>query len=210
MVPSDKNSTKNSEPNCETDIDQNGDKIISPNATITNMVSLPKETLATSSTSSEQNIRLKTLVGDSLCTLGLYLLKKVNIERNGAVINKTLITDGLEFVEIVEWNINSFSNFIENITLKFTNHFVKSVRSGNQYFIQMNKNNFTLLPQDKSSSSSLPFLHDETFENLKLIKGINDYLIIHFILLLKHLLKALVKDFLFYLMIYFCIFKNLH
>jgi hypothetical protein len=124
----------------------------------------------------DSNIRIDGLIGDSIGGLDLLLLKKVSIERNGAFINKSLLTDGKEFIEFVEWNINSFNNYIENTTLRFTNYFVKIGRSGNQYFIKMNKNNFIMLPQEQSelviSAINVPLPNNLTFDDLVLFKGI--------------------------------------
>jgi hypothetical protein len=124
----------------------------------------------------DSNIRIDGLIGDSIGGLDLLLLKKVSIERNGAFINKSLLTDGKEFIEFVEWNINSFNNYMENTTLRFTNYFVKIGRSGNQYFIKMNKNNFIMLPQEQSelviSAINVPLPNNLTFDDLVLFKGI--------------------------------------
>ena len=127
------------------------------------------------STSKTPNNQLNLLECDTVVSIHLRILKKISIERNGTTINKTLFTDGKEFIEIVEWAKNTFENYNENATIFFQDYFAKAVRSDNQYFIKMNKNNITLLSQDDSrlnlSEIIVNYPRECSFDEFPSIKG---------------------------------------
>jgi hypothetical protein len=127
------------------------------------------------STSTTPNNQLNLLACDTVVSIYLRILKKKSIERNGTTINKTLFTDGIEFIEIVEWAKNTFENYNENTIIFFQNYFAKAVRSDNQYFIKMNKNNITLLSQEDSrlniSEIVVNYPQECSFDEFPSIKG---------------------------------------
>ena len=55
-------------------------------------------------------------------TITLLLARKIQILRGSSTVFKTLLSDGLEYLEITEWNTNSFENYEENTCLKFNNY----------------------------------------------------------------------------------------
>ena len=138
---------------------------------------MPNETnqIFIPSTSKTPNNQLNLLECDTVVSIHLRILKKISIERNGTTINKTLFTDGKEFIEIVEWAKNTFENYNENATIFFQDYFAKAVRSDNQYFIKMNNNNITLLSQDDSrlnlSEIIVNYPRECSFDEFPSIKG---------------------------------------
>jgi hypothetical protein len=83
-------------------------------------------------------------------TITLLLAKKIQVKRGSSTVFKTLLSDGLEYLEITEWNSNSFENYEENSCLKFTNYYLKTAPSTNAYFIKMNIKDYTLIKQNNS------------------------------------------------------------
>ena len=138
---------------------------------------MPNETnqIFIPSASKTPNNQLNLLECDTVVSIHLRILKKISIERNGTTINKTLFTDGKEFIEIVEWAKNTFENYNENATIFFQDYFAKAVRSDNQYFIKMNKNNITLLSQEDSrlnlSEIIVNYPRECSFDEFPSIKG---------------------------------------
>ena len=84
-------------------------------------------------------------------TITLLLARTIQILRGSSTVFKTLLSDGFEYLEITEWNTNSFENYEENTCLKFNNYYLKTAPSTNAYFIKMNINDYTLIKQNNSS-----------------------------------------------------------
>jgi hypothetical protein len=115
-------------------------------------------------------------------TITLLLARKIQILRGSSTVFKTLLSDGLEYLEITEWNTNSFENYEENTCLKFNNYYLKTAPSTNAYFIKMNINDYTLIKQNNSSlqlsDEQISIPPSQNLENILIMKGNNFRLII--------------------------------
>ena len=110
-------------------------------------------------------------------TITLLLARKIQILRGSSTVFKALLSDGLEYLEITEWNTNSFENYEENTCLKFNNYYLKTAPSTNAYFIKMNFNDYTLIKQNNStlqlSDEQISIPPSQNLENILILKGNN-------------------------------------
>jgi hypothetical protein len=111
-----------------------------------------------------------------------FVFESAKFHSKFSIVFKTLLSDGLEYLEITEWNTNSFENYEENTCLKFNNYYLKTAPSTNAYFIKMNINDYTLIKQNNSSlqlsDEQISIPPSQNLENILILKGNNFRLII--------------------------------
>ena len=98
---------------------------------------------------------IQNITIDQLITIDLLIIKKISLNKENVILNKCLLSDGVEYIEFTQWGYDRFENYSENSVLKLTNFFVSQYSNNSEYYVRFNKNNFMLAYQEESVISNI-------------------------------------------------------
>ena len=99
------------------------------------------------------NGTLFNFLNEGKVNLNLLLVNKLKLSRGNSSLYKSIFSDGYEYLEISEWGTNTFEAFRENQTIEFKEYFLKREQNTSQYFVKMNKHNYSLIKTPESNLS---------------------------------------------------------